>query len=182
MGFEKSLLEVDGRPLVLALAERLGEVCGTVLLATGYPGRLGYLGYQEVEDAVEYAGPLAGIVAALEASPSELLAVVAVDMPAANPILLRYLGDRLDQHQACVPEGPRGLEPAHAVYSRMALPELTRRLHSRRLSLRGAVEALELRVVGQPELLRAGFGTSFAANVNEPDDLWMLRQPSLLDG
>lgn len=181
MGFEKALLEVDGRPLVLALAERLGEVCGNVLLATGYLGRLGDLGYQEVEDAVECAGPLAGIVAALEASPSELLAVVAVDMPAANPTLLRYLADRLDEHQACVPEGPWGLEPSHAVYSRGALSELTERLHSRRRSLRGALDALDARVVGRPELLRAGFGIAFAANVNEPDDLWMLRQPSLLD-
>jgi molybdopterin-guanine dinucleotide biosynthesis protein A len=182
MGCEKALLEVDGRPLVLALAERLGEICGTVLLASGYPGRLGDLGYEEVEDALQYAGPLAGIVAALEASPHELLAVVAVDMPAANPMLLRYLADRLDEHQACVPEGPWGLEPAHAVYSRDALPELTERLHSRRRSLLGALQALDLRVVGEPELLRAGFGISFAANVNEPDDLWMLRQPSLLDG
>jgi molybdopterin-guanine dinucleotide biosynthesis protein A len=181
MGFEKALLEVDGRPLVLALAERLGEVCGTVLLASGYRGRLGDLGYEEVEDAFDYAGPLAGIVAALDASPHELLAVVAVDMPAANPMLLRFLADRVDEHQACVPEGPRGLEPAHAVYSRGALPELTERLHGRRRSLRGALQALDLRVVREPELLRAGFGISFAANVNEPDDLWMLQQPSLLD-
>ncbi|MEA2682167.1 MAG: molybdenum cofactor guanylyltransferase [Chloroflexota bacterium] len=181
MGFEKAFLEVDGRPIVLALAERLAEVCGTVLLATGWPGRLGDLGYPEVEDVLEYSGPLAGIVAALQASPTEMLAVVAVDMPRANPELLRYLADRLDDHHVAVPEGPRGLEPTHAVYSRRALAPLTERLHSRRLSLRGALEDLDVHVAREPELLHAGFGIAFAANINEPDDLWMLQQPGVRD-
>jgi len=176
MGFDKALLEIDGRPLAMVLADRLAEVCASVRLASGWPGRFGELEYQEVEDEVPYAGPLAGIVAGLRASDYELLAVVAVDMPAANPSLLRYLADRMDDHEAVVPAGPRGPEPAHAVYSRRALPVLSRRLHSRRRSLHGALADLEVRVVGEAELLRAGFGTSFAANLNEPDDLWMLRQ------
>ena len=176
MGFDKALLEIDGRPLAVVLADRLAEVCAPVLLASGWPGRFGDLGYAEVDDEVLYAGPLAGIVAGLRASDQELLAVVAVDMPAANPILLRYLADRIENQEAVVPAGPRGLEPAHAVYSRRALPVLSRRLHSRRRSLHGALSELDVRVVGEAELSRAGFGTSFAANLNEPDDLWMLRQ------
>lgn len=178
MGFEKALLEIDGRPLVLALADRLSEVCAAVVLATGYRGRLGPMEYEEVEDTVDYAGPLAGIVAALQWSPHELLAVVAVDMPAANPTLLRYLADRVDEHDAAVAEGPRGPEPAHAVYARRALPVLARRLHSRSRSLHGALEELDTVVVPEAELVHAGFGVAFAANVNEPDDLWMLRQLS----
>jgi molybdopterin-guanine dinucleotide biosynthesis protein A len=182
MGFDKALLEIDGRPLAMVLADRLAEVCASVRLASGWPGRFGELEYQEVEDEVPYAGPLAGIVAGLRASDYELLAVVAVDMPAANPSLLRYLADRMDDHEAVVPAGPRGPEPAHAVYSRRgALPVLSRRLHSRRRSLHGALADLEVRVVGEAELLRAGFGTSFAANLNEPDDLWMLRQAGSVD-
>ena len=181
MGFDKALLEIDGRPLAMVLAGRLSEVCASVMLASGWPGRFGHLGYQEVEDEVPYAGPLAGIVAGLRAAEHEILAVVAVDMPAANPVLLRYLADRIDDHAAVVPCGPRGPEPAHAVYSRRALPVLSRRLHSRRRSLHGALSELDVRPVGAAELLRAGFGTSFAANLNEPDDLWMLHHAGTLD-
>ena len=176
MGFDKAFLELDGRALVEVLAERLAEVCDPVILASGFRGRFGGTAYPEVEDSVPYAGPLAGIVAALAASPHPLLAVVAVDMPAANPVLLRYLADRVDAHHVAVPDGPRGPEPAHAVYSRAALPILEHRLHSRNLSLRGALDDLDVLVVPEAELLRAGFGTSFAANVNEPDDLWMLER------
>jgi len=104
--------------------------------------------------------------------------VVAVDMPAANPLLLRYLADRVEDFDAAVPEGPRGLEPLHAVYARSALPVLERALHSRRRSMHAVLDEVKVRVAGTSELLRAGFGTSFAANVNDPDDLWMLRPPS----
>ncbi|HEV1997469.1 MAG TPA: molybdenum cofactor guanylyltransferase [Candidatus Dormibacteraeota bacterium] len=181
MGFDKALLEVDGRPLAAVLADRLAEVCDSVMLASGWRGRFGDMGYEEVEDDVPYAGPLAGIVAGLDASDNELMAVVAVDMPAANPVMLRYLADRTGEYAAVVPAGPRGPEPAHAVYSRRALPVLRRRLHSRRRSLHGALAELDIQVVGEAELMRAGFGTSFAANLNEPDDLWMLRHAGAVD-
>jgi molybdopterin-guanine dinucleotide biosynthesis protein A len=181
MGFDKALLEIDGRPLAAVLADRLAEVCDTVLLASGRPGRFGDLGYPEVEDEVPYAGPLAGIVAGFNATEDELLAVVAVDMPAANPVLLRHLADRIADYEAVVPSGPRRPEPAHAVYSRRALPVLARRLHSRRRSLQGALSELAVLVVDEAELMRAGFGISFAANLNEPDDLWMLRQAGVVD-
>lgn len=181
MGFDKALLEIEGRLIVEVLAERLAEVCDEVLLATGDAGRLGSLDYPEVDDAVPYAGPLGGVVAAFAATGHDLLAVVAVDMPAANPVLLRYLGDRIQGFDAVVPHGPRGVEPLHAVYSRRALPVLERALHSRRRSMKGVLEQLAVRVCGEAELLRAGFGTSFAANVNEPDDLWMLRPPGRAD-
>lgn len=177
MGFDKALLEMDGRLLVEVLADRLAEICGDVILATGDRGRLGRLDYPEVDDAVAYAGPLAGLVAAFAATEHDLLAVIAVDMPAANPMLLRYLGDRASGFDAVVPQSARGLEPLHAVYSRSALPALELALHSRRRSMQGVLDQLAVRVCDQGELQRAGFGAAFAANVNDPDDLWMLRSP-----
>ena len=177
MGFDKALLELEGRLILEVLADRLAEVCDGVILATGDPGRLGWLDHPEVEDAVAYGGPLAGIVAAFAATPHDLLAVVAVDMPAANPGLLRYLGDRAAGVDAVVPRGNRGIEPLHAVYARSALPGLERALHSRRRSMHGVLEQLATRVCDERELLRAGFGTAFAANINDPADLWMLRPP-----
>ncbi|MFN2463058.1 MAG: molybdenum cofactor guanylyltransferase [Candidatus Dormibacteria bacterium] len=175
MGFDKALLEMDGRMIVEVLAERLGDVCDEVLLATGQPGRLGWMDYPEVADAVAYAGPLAGLVAAFTEAKHEMLAVIAVDMPAANPVLLRYLADRVMDFDAALPEGSRGPEPLHAVYGRSALPALERGLHGRDRSMRGVVADLRVNVCPSRELLQAGFGTSFAANVNDPDDLWMLR-------
>ena len=58
----------------------MARVADPVLLATGSVGRLGPLGYPEVADEVAGAGPLGGIVAGLEASPHEEMAVVAVDI------------------------------------------------------------------------------------------------------
>jgi molybdopterin-guanine dinucleotide biosynthesis protein A len=85
MGNDKTLLVVEGAPLVLRVASRLARVADPVLLAPGRPGRLGAAGYPEVEDEALDAGPLAGLVAGLAASPHRLVAAVAVDMPFASP-------------------------------------------------------------------------------------------------
>ena len=66
MGADKALLELDGQPLVLRVAGLLAEAADPVFLAPGRPGRLGDLGYAELEDPVPDAGPLAGLAAGLE--------------------------------------------------------------------------------------------------------------------
>src|SRR3989442_344109 len=69
MGTPKGLLELEGQPLVVRVAERIAVVAHPVYLASGTPGRLGDLGLHEVEDVRGGAGPLGGLIAGLEASP-----------------------------------------------------------------------------------------------------------------
>src|SRR5712671_2516443 len=49
MGFNKALVEIDGRPLVLVVAEAMAKVCGVVSLV-GDPARYGGLGLPVVAD------------------------------------------------------------------------------------------------------------------------------------
>ncbi|TMD04237.1 MAG: hypothetical protein E6J03_06915 [Chloroflexi bacterium] len=67
-----------------------------------------------VADAVDGAGPLAGVVAGLRAARTPLAVVVACDMPTLVPAVVEMLLDRLRADAgllaACC-EGPRGLAP-----------------------------------------------------------------------
>jgi molybdopterin-guanine dinucleotide biosynthesis protein A len=182
MGADKALLEFEGEPLLLRIARRLGEVADPVLLAPGRPGRLGDLGYVEVADASEQSGPLGGIVAGVAASPHDLVAVVAADMPFASPPLFALLASVRFDEDVVVPVVGGGLEPLHAVYARTALPALRAALDGQRLELRAALLDLRMRQVLEPEWRTADPTGSFAHNVNRPEDLWVPGTSRILGG
>jgi molybdopterin-guanine dinucleotide biosynthesis protein A len=179
MGTEKALMRVEGLPLLLRVATRIGAVCSPVLLATGWPGRLGSLGYVEVADAVHGAGPLGGLVAGLAASPHRLMAAVAVDMPFASPEVLALLASLSERLDAVVPVTGMGLQPLHAVYARSALPSLRASLEQGELALRAAVAGLRVREVHPAEWRAADPSGRFAININRTEDLALLSRKRL---
>jgi molybdopterin-guanine dinucleotide biosynthesis protein A len=179
MGTEKALLRFDGEALVLRVARRMGAVASPVLLAPGLHGRLGSLGYDEVDDAVEGSGPLGGLVAGLGASPHPLVAVAAADMPFVSPQLLALLARLTGDLDAAIPVTGQGLEPLHAVYSVRALPALREALRSGVLAMRDvASQVLQVRRVEQKEWRTAEPAGRFAINVNRPEDWFRLIERS----
>jgi len=171
MGSDKALVEIGGEPLVIRVAGRVARVAHPVLLATGRPGRLGALGYREVADERRGAGPLSGLVAGLAASPHDLLAAVAVDMPFASPEVLSLLAAEHEDEDAVVPVTAQGSQPLHAVYARHALPALRAALGEDRLSLRAVLSGLRVREVGEAEWRRADPTGRFADNLNRLEDI-----------
>jgi molybdopterin-guanine dinucleotide biosynthesis protein A len=171
MGRDKALVDFDGQPLLRRVAERLALVAAPVLLAPGTPGRLGKVGYREVEDAVAGCGPLGGLVAGLEASPHELTAVVAGDMPYISAELLNLLAALRQGEDVIVPVGPTGLEPLHAVYATSALPKMREALAAGRLGLRQLLGELRVREVPPTEWSASDVDARFAFSVNSPEDL-----------
>src|SRR5579863_2730430 len=67
-GGDKPMIEVGGRPMLVRAVARLGPQCdGLILSANGDPARFSSFGLPVVADAVEgFAGPLAGLLAALD--------------------------------------------------------------------------------------------------------------------
>ncbi len=176
MGTDKALLSVGGRPLVLHVAARLARVARPVFLAPGRRGRLGALegSYPELDDARPGSGPLGGVVAGLRASPGDLLAVVAGDMPFASPEVIDLLAASWSGEDAVVPVTEHGPEPLHALYARSALLGLEAALRAGRYGMRAALGDLRVRVVDEPAWRTADPSGRFAANLNRPEDLAVL--------
>jgi len=177
MGTEKALIPVAGRPLVLHVAALLERAADPVLIAPGRTGRLGRLGYEEVEDEVSDSGPLGGLVAGLAGSPHPLTAVVAVDMPFASPDLFTLLAGIHSDEDAVVPRSASGPEPLHAVYASAAVPKLRRALAAGRLALRAALSDLRVRWVDEDEWRSVDPSGRFALNLNRAEDLDLIEDP-----
>lgn len=123
-GGDKLAAQLDGRRVidhtlaaVAGLADRLllvGDGAeafvapGRVPVADARPGQRSTTGP---------VGPLAGVVAALEAATTPLVAVVAADMPLANAALLRRLAVHWAGEPAVVPAMGARPQPLHAVYA-----------------------------------------------------------------
>ena len=92
-GVDKGLVELDGRPLVAWVLERLAPQVGSLLVnANQNAQRYAAFGHPVIGDAVGgFAGPLAGLHAALAAARTEWIATV----PCDSPFLPRDLVERL---------------------------------------------------------------------------------------
>jgi len=91
MGVDKALVEFDGHPLV-AHALRILREAGLPAMIAGARSPLGQFA-PVVEDSEPDLGPLAGICAALSATPARFAVFVTVDSPLLPPSLVRYLLD-----------------------------------------------------------------------------------------
>jgi molybdopterin-guanine dinucleotide biosynthesis protein A len=171
MGADKAGIEVGGVTLLERAVMRLREVCDPVLIAPGDVTVATAGADVSVVDAMPGAGPLAGLVAALRASPHRLLAVVAVDLPWLDPALFRLLAGRIGAYDAALCETDRGVEPLHAVYARSALATAEARLHGPDRSLRGLIDCLDTDRMTPAEWRAAGISERFSRNLNTPADL-----------
>ena len=169
MGADKTGLRLNGGLLVERIAERLASIADPVLLAAG-ERRLPDLPFERIADARHDAGPLAGIVAALRVT-DKPLAVVAGDMPNADPSVFELLAGKLRDADVVAPVDDHGLQPLHAIYAPSSLGALETALGNGELSILAALRHLRVRRVERKEWLDVESTGRFAFNVNTPEDL-----------
>ena len=177
-GADKLRADVRGRPLlehpILALAEACGEVLVALAPDASEPTLPGVAGVpiRVVRDAVAGAGPLAGLVAGLEAAGEGIALVVGGDQPDLRPELLRLLVSSLGAGDAAVladGDAPRSLPLV--VRRDPALVVARRVLGSERRSLLGVVFGLGAVVVPESAWRVVDPDGSWRRDVDRPEDL-----------
>ena len=178
MGQNKALLRLtlDGPTLVETVVARLAEAgYQSPLLVANVPADYAFLGLPILPDSVQGKGALGGILTALQRSPQERVLVVACDMPALNPALLRYMSMQTVGYDGYVPawlspSGERQVEPLHAIYARSCIPEIEGRIREGRLKLSDLLDALN--VLYLPEVEMRGYDPDLLSfsNINTPEE------------
>lgn len=166
-GADKGLVEYQGRPLVewalAALVHQVGEI---VISANRNLGTYAAYGRRVVPDTLpDFPGPLAGVLAALDAVHADWLLVVPCDTPHLPPDLARRL-----------------LSAAHQAHVPLAVAEDEARVHHScfivRTDQRGSLAAYLAR--GERAIrhwqagldtVRVQFDAACFANFNRPKDL-----------
>jgi molybdopterin-guanine dinucleotide biosynthesis protein A len=151
LGQDKVLLPWNGQTLLSHALWRLQQVCGTVRVCADRNDLQQHLPQSSslIRDALPDAGPLAGIVAALEKSQTEWNLFLAVDLPLIPTELLQALTARMEGNQAalCIVPQVAGLpQPLCGLYHQSLAHGLRRALEEGKykimLALRDAVAGL----------------------------------------
>lgn len=165
-GSDKALFEIDGRAMVLRVADALRPHVVTVTLV-GHSAEYENLGLPLIPDLVEGAGPLGGIVSALEHAKAPRCLVVGCDMPllASAPLALLLKKAASANVDALVPRTPDGrLQPLCAVYAKRAREPLSQALRAGERKITNALARVNWRQ------FRVNDPTPFS-NINRMSDL-----------
>ena len=165
MGRDKALLPFRGGLLVQSVAQAVNLAAGSAVLV-GSPRRYGCVGYPILPDIYPGAGPLGGILSALQHTTAEWSLIVACDMPEVSAAFLSGLLDAAERGSAdiLIPAGPSGLlEPLCAAYHRRSRQALYKAFATGIRKVTAAFEGIRIVTFPVPEL------TPFQ-NVNTPED------------
>lgn len=175
-GVDKGLQDLDGRPLVRWVLERLAPQVDTVLISANQNlERYAEFGCPVVFDRIPgFAGPLAGLHAALAAADTPLIVTVPCDSPFLPADLVRRLRLALDAENAelAVPRAGGRAHRAFSLVRRDAAPKLDAFLEAgeRKVGLWQA--SLKIAEVDFDDEAEA-FG-----NINTADELARCRPPA----
>ena len=178
MGQDKALMVVeDDLPVVSNLVATLATRCDEILLVGGDPARFEGLDLPAcwVPDAQLDAGPLGGILGALEAARHDACLVVACDMPFVTVAVVCALADEPRDYTALAFPSLKGLEPLLAIYRRACLEPLRTALAGGNLQVGHFLNRVQARALPRDLATRIDPQRRVATNVNTPEDLAALR-------
>ena len=179
---EKCFLEFEGKPLIKRVADAVHGVVDELVVAVRNETQA-----RAVEkicnakiaiDSFKDFGPLAGILAGLEATVAEYSVVLGCDMPFVRAEVVEFLFELAEELavDAVVPEWDNGdIEPLHAVYKTEAMAREARRLMLKgNKSIRVPLRFLNVKFVPVRLIRELDEKLETFTNINVPEDLWQL--------
>ena len=122
MGSDKSMLALNGKPMIAHIADQL-DFFPELLVSANNPAQFDFLGLPVVPDREPGQGPLMGILSCVARAAHDLCFVTGCDIPTIDPGFVSLL---LAQAQTCdivVPRHADGrIEPLLAVYRKSIIP------------------------------------------------------------
>jgi molybdenum cofactor guanylyltransferase len=183
MGRNKSLLEINGEPLIQRAASLLAPLVKqitVVISATQSANPENTDLYSELKlptltDLWPNAGPLGGIATALTTAQSPWALILACDMPFITKEWLTFLLSQFakyetEQIDAIISETSRGLEPLCALYRSRCAPTLAAALDSRVRKVTDAVANLEMKRIPENEWRQFSPDGNLFGNLNTWQD------------
>lgn len=161
MGEDKASLQINGVPQ----AERIVRSLRAAGIEVTTLGRAPVEGASFLADEEEFRGPLAAL--ARFKPTADAVFVSSCDLPRFDASLVRFLADRLGGHESAVPFVDGYRQPLCALYRRSAWDKLP----TERQCAMGWLEALDVVLVSEQELLDAGVSPASTRGANSREEL-----------
>lgn len=176
MGQDKANLRLGEQTLLQSVAATLHPLFAEVIVSVRAP-RTG-IGLRQVCDNPAHSGPLAGLLAGLEAALTPWVFLVACDMPFITPAIIYHLAQLRGGHQAVVPQVHGHPQPLAAFYHRDGIVQVSELLRdaTTKHSLRRLLQRLDTLYVEQAALQRADPQLKSFFDLDTPQDFAAAQQ------
>ena len=171
MGFDKSLIELDGQTLLARVIGQMQDLFAHVAVAAGSADRYQNLTVPQIPDILPGRGALVGLHAGLAAAPTSRIFALACDTPFPRPELIHYLVGLSREADWVVPRTEKGLEPLFAVYGRACLPAMEQLVRRNEFRIRLLADAVVTRYVDEATLRRFDPDLRSFVNLNTVQEL-----------
>ena len=180
---DKALKPFLGRPLIQRVIGRLQPIADELLVTTNHPEAYAFLDLPLFSDLKPGRGALGGLYTALFSAKHSMVAVVACDMPFANPELFKAASTILVQEAAdvVIARTEEGYEPLHAVYRRgSCIPAIEAALASDKWRMDSWFPHVKLRLLTSDEVQRCDPDRLAFSNINTPEEFAQAEQRARL--
>lgn len=177
MGQDKALLRRNGLTFLETVVATLRPLAREIVVVADRVDKYDLPDCRMIGDAYPNTGPLGGILTGLIALGAGTHLVVACDMPALQPAVLRLLLDSAaPEWDVVVPEIDGRMEPLCAVYAATAVPALQAFLDSGGRALHRALATVRTLHVSETILRQYDPTLLTFTNLNTPADLERLQR------
>jgi molybdopterin-guanine dinucleotide biosynthesis protein A len=170
MGTDKSFLELGGKALIERVIDVFGSAFSRTIIVTNEPEKYSRFGLEIKRDVVPGVGTLGGIHAGLFYLEDNAAFFAASDMPFIKRELIEYLVAARQDSDAAVPYFNGYYEPLFAVYSKRCLGAVQKRINSGTQQAISFLKDVNVRLVGQEEILAVDGELLSFFNINTPQD------------
>jgi molybdopterin-guanine dinucleotide biosynthesis protein A len=169
MGTDKSMLLLDGIPMIQHAVNMLKTVCSKVVISSNnfiYD----FTGCETWPDELPDGAPMIGIYSCLKRSETEMNLVLSCDMPFVNTGLLNYLIEKSSGFDISVPIHDADFtEPLCGVYNRPAIATLQEFIENQIYRLNDCIRASAHQFIPIGEEL-SFYSHRLFSNINTPED------------
>jgi molybdopterin-guanine dinucleotide biosynthesis protein A len=168
MGNEKCMLELDGKPMLEHVLDRLRMCCNEILISTGNKS-LNYLGYPLIADEFPERGPIEGIRRSLEAATNPAALVIACDIPFLSHDLIKQMAAEAvtyDMVYLMLPS--KQIQPLPVIFSKKVIPAMNNMISKSDYKLQNLIAG----IAGTSGLKTFAIGIETEPlNFNKPGDI-----------
>lgn len=169
MGRDKSLLPLEGMPLIAHSTRLMQSFFREVIIVSDLPQKYEFLNLEIIPDMFKGAGPLGGMHAALSHARTETVFISSCDIPLVPSQLLEYILDFDSPRHTRIPRHLGILQPLFGLYDRDLIPIFEKHLLNSNFRVLSALEETAyVPVEISPGL--SFYSSDMFSNVNDPED------------
>ncbi|SFA74688.1 molybdopterin-guanine dinucleotide biosynthesis protein A [Lentibacillus halodurans] len=169
MGTTKSLLEMDGKPVITHIADELKKCSHHAAVIANDPETYRFLGLAVYPDRYQNKGPLAGIETALSHIDADVYLFVACDMPFIHRDVYQYLLQSLYDADAVIPVYHERMHPLSGIYTKNVLPHIRKLLDRNQRKIRTLFEHIHVNYVTEFPGIPDTIVDKHFFNMNDPE-------------